>query len=111
MALKAQYELPDKTILPEAYIRVQNILLSNEDHELLEPVSDDPDSDLKVTWVTRPIANANIYVWADELCRLNRVPPVHWYWLEFTPDLNSTDNFYKQAYSILKSRIDNAQDC
>ena len=45
------YELPDGSILEEAYVRVQTVQTTNADYEYLEPI---PDSeDLITKWLTR----------------------------------------------------------
>ena len=92
------YEMPDKSIVNNAYIAVQSVLIQKSDNELLEPI--DGTDDLKVTWVTQINAAAAIYVWADEGCRQNRVSPIHWFSIEFP--YQSTDVF-ADAYSKLKT--------
>lgn len=110
MAIKVKdYEMPDKSIVPDAYLRVKNILVEVNDYELLEPLTDDPEGDLKVTWVTRYESKASIYVYADDQCRRNNVSPIHWYAIDFNfkPELP----ILSQAYSVLKNRFPNTDDC
>lgn len=110
MALKVfNYTLPDKTTLPEAYLRVQSIVTANEEHEFLEPVGNT--EDLRVSWVNNLVTRANIYVWADELCRQNRVSPVHWFAIDVPLQLTSTENIYQQAYRALGHRYEQIENC
>lgn len=108
MALKVfDYVMPDETIIPEAYVRIKNVLIESNDYEFLEPVDDS--EDLKVTWVTRQECKSAVYVYADEVCRKNQVSPIHWFVLDF--QLNSDMNPFEAAYNILKSKYQKTEDC
>lgn len=110
MALRVfNYEMPDKTIVPEAYVRVKNVLVESNDYELLEPTTDDPEGDLKVTWTTRFDGKSAIFVYADEQCRKNNVVPIHWFAIEY--DCQPDQNYYSRAYDALKNRYANFEDC
>lgn len=110
MALKVtQYEMPDKTFLDEAYVRIKSIVIESNDYERLEPV--DGTNDLKVDWTTRTEAKANIYVYADEVCRHNNVSPVHWFSTAFEYDGESLNNIYQQAYIALRRKYETVEDC
>lgn len=108
MALKVfDYIMPDETIIPEAYVRIKNVLTESNDYEFLEPVDDS--EDLKVTWVTRQECKSTVYVYADELCRKNQVSPIHWFVLDFQSDVDAKP--FESAYNILKSKYQKTEDC
>lgn len=104
MALKVNdYVMPDETTVPEAYLRVRNILIENNDYEFLEPIPDT--DDLKVSWLTKLDCKATIYVYADEGCRRNQVPPIHWFTLDFFIDKQNIDNPFEWAYLALREKF------
>lgn len=110
MALKVtNYEMPDKTLLDEAYVRIKSIVLESNDYERLEPV--EGTNDLKTEWTTQIEAKANIYVYADEVCRHNHVSPVHWFTAAFVYDGESLNNIYQQAYIAIRRKYDTVEDC
>lgn len=93
------FELPDNSILDEAYLRIAVITTANTDYEYLEPVLDS--NDVMVCWTTRLENKVNVFVYADELARKNRVIPVNWFEYTFKLDLKSKLNIYEQAYNRL----------
>lgn len=106
MALKIKnFELPDGFILEEAYLKVQNILIQNIDIEQLETVTDS--DDLITTWHTQIQSKANIYVFADQEARKNRVPPMEWFDTEF----ELQGNPFTDAYNKIKEIYPMAEDC
>lgn len=110
MALKiAEYIMPDKSVVNDAYVRVKNITTENNDYEKLEPIEDT--NDLLETWHTRMETRANVFVYADERCRRNQVSPIHWYSVEFNYDPESLNNIYQQAYIAVAKKFADAIDC
>jgi len=111
MAIKIKnYELPDSTILEEAYLRVQNVTTAIVDYEHLQP-SDKEGFELETTWIKKIETKANIFVFADEIARNNGVAAVHWFPIEFAYDLSEHSNIYEQAYKALKLIYTESEDC
>lgn len=111
MALKLKnYELPDETILEEAYLKVQNIHTAIVEYEHLKP-SEVEGFDLETTWIKELESKANIFVYGDEVARKNGVAAVHWFPIEFNYDLSEWKNIYEQAYAKLKSLYPESEDC
>ncbi len=103
------YELPDGSILEEAYIRVQTVQTTNADYEYLEPI---PDSeDLITKWLTRIESQATVYVYADKPARDNRVSPLFWFQIPIHYNLSEWTNVFEQAYSKLRELYPTAEDC
>lgn len=110
MALKVKnLELPDKSILDEAYLRIQNIHTSNVDYEFLKP-SDIEGFELETSWKNRIETKVTVFVWADEIARKNRVPALHWFIFEMDYDLSEWTNIYEQAYYKLKEIYPEGED-
>ena len=110
MAVKIKdFELPDKSILEEAYLRVAVVTTANTDYEYLEPMLDS--NDLITMWTTRLENKANVFVYGDEIARKNRVNPVNWFEFIFDLDLKSDLNSYEQAYKKLKEIYPESEDC
>jgi hypothetical protein len=110
MALKVKnFELPDKTILEEAYIRIMSISTANVDYDYLEPVLDG--DDVITRWTTRLETKANVFVYGDEIARQNRVSPMNWFEFRFDLYLDSTSNIFEQAYLRLKQIYSESEDC
>lgn len=110
MAIKIKnFELPDKSVLEEAYLRISVITTAHTDYEYLEPMVDSPD--LITMWTTRFDNRANVFVYGDEIARNNRVNPVNWFDFVFKFDLQVTDNIYTQAYHKLKEIYPESEDC
>jgi hypothetical protein len=111
MALQLKnYELPDGTILEEAYIKVQNIYTAIVDYEHLKP-SEIEGFELETTWIKKLESKANIFVFADELARKNSVAAIHWFPIEFDYQLSVYANIYEQAYKALKLIYTKTEDC
>lgn len=107
MSLKVKgFELPDKTILDDAYLRVTSVNVSNVDYEYLETI--EGSDNLLTRWLTRFETKAICYVYGDEQARSNRVSPVSWF--EFTFDFES-ENIFKSAYLKLKKIYPESEDC
>lgn len=101
MALKIKnFELPDESILEEAYLRIASLTSTNVDYEHYEPLLDSDDVILR--WTSRLENKANVFVYGDEIARQNRVSPVNWFEFKFDLDLTSAQNIYEQAYQKLK---------
>lgn len=110
MALKiAEYIMPDKSVVNDAYVRVKNITTENNDYEKLEPI--EGTNDLLETWHTRMETRANVFVYADEGCRRNQVSPIHWYSVEFDYDPESLNNIYQQAYLAVSKKFAQFEEC
>ncbi len=111
MALKVKnFELPDKTILEEAYLRISVITTANVDYDYLEPLLDS--EDVITRWTTRLENRANVFVYGDEIARQNRVSPLNWFEFRFDFDLADNGNIYEQAYEHLKYNIyPESEDC
>ena len=102
------FELPDKQILENAYLRVQSINTSNVDYEFLENISE---TEQKVSWLTRLETKVTIFVWADKIAREHRVPALHWFQFDLDYDLSQWTNIYEQAYYKLKEIYPEGEDC
>lgn len=101
MALKIKdFELPDETVLEEAYLRISSINTALVDYEFYETVQGSDDIILK--WKTGFESKANVYVYADEVARNHRVSPINWFEFRFDLELDSNQNIYQQAYNRLK---------
>lgn len=114
MAYKIKnYELPDKTILEEAYLRVQNVIIQNKDYEHFKVVDDPtrPDIAEELEWLTRIEARANVFVWADEFARKNRAYTVHWFEMEVDYNLSTHENVFEQAYRTLNKIFPEGENC
>jgi len=110
MAVKIkQFELPDKSVLEEAYLRVAVVTTAHVDYEYLEPMIDS--NDLITMWTTRLENKANVFVYGDEIARKNRVSPVNWFEFIFDLDLESNLNIYQQAYTKLKEIYPESEEC
>jgi hypothetical protein len=110
MALKIKdFELPDKSVLEEAYLRLAVVTSANVDYEYLEPMLDS--NDLITMWTTRLESKANVFVYGDEIARKNRVSPVNWFEFIFDLDLKSNLSIYDQAYNKLKEIYPESEDC
>lgn len=110
MAVKIKdFELPDKSILEEAYLRIAVATSANVDYEYLEPMLDS--NDLITMWTTRLESKANVFVYGDEIARKNRVSPVNWFEFIFDLDLKSNLSIYDQAYNKLKEIYPESEDC
>jgi len=108
MALKIKsFELPDKSIVEEAYLRIATITTANVDYDYIEPLLDS--SDLITRWTTRLENKAVVYVYGDEIARQNRVSPLNWF--EFRFDLDVESPSFNQAYEGLKLIYTEAEDC
>ena len=107
MALRLQtYKLPDGEILNNVYLKIQKVISTLEDYELLESVQDS--DDLKVSWIPKLKTELVAYIWADEFARRNQAPIVHFLSGEFTYDMNSVYNIFEQAYQqINKIKFNN----
>lgn len=107
------YVLPDETILEEAYLKVQRIQCSLADYEFFETVNDPnrPDVDQELKWIKREENFATIYVYADKLARDNRVPPMHWFPINFHYDLSVYENVYEQVYNQLEEKYPDSEGC
>lgn len=100
MGLKVKnFELPDETILEEAYLKVQSISSVSADYEYFENL---PDGSQKLQWVKKIESTALIYVYPDEGARDNRAQVIHWFQIEFKYELAEWSNIYEQAYNKLK---------
>jgi hypothetical protein len=111
MALKLKnYELPDGTILDEAYLRVQNITTAIVDYEHLKP-SEVEGFDLETEFIKKIETNANIFVFADKVARDNGVAAIHWFPINFDYQLSVYANIYEQAYCALKEIHSESEDC
>lgn len=103
MALTVKnFELPDGTILQDAYLRVQSIKTENRDYEFFEKVYDNPDVDEKLSWINRIETEVTVFVWADEVARKNRAYVVNWFKFNIDYNLSEWQNIYEQAYHKLK---------
>lgn len=94
------FELPDKTILNDAYLRIATINTAFTDYEHFEPLLDS--NDVILSWVKRLESKAHVFVHGDEIARQNRVSPINWFEFKFDLDLTSNQNIYEQAYQKLK---------
>jgi len=103
------FELPDKSVLGEGYLRIAVVTTANVDYEYLEPMLDS--NDLITMWTTRLENKANVFVYGDEIARKNRVSPVNWFEFTFDFDLKSEFNIYEQAYKKLKEIYPESEDC
>ena len=104
MALQVKnYETREGIILNDAYLRVFNVTVSNNDYEFFAN-SDEPDVFQKLEWVTRVEGHMNVYVWSDEGARKNRAVAVYCFTVEFNYYFKSTDNIYTQAYKWLNDK-------
>lgn len=111
MAVKLKnYELPDGTILEEAYLRVQNVTTAIVDYEHLAP-SDKEGFDLETTWIKKIETKANIFVFADKIARDNGVAAIDWFPIEFDYQLSIYANIFEQAYHALKEIHSESEDC
>lgn len=102
------FELPDKQILENSYLKVQSVTSSNNDYEYLETVSKD---EQKVSWISKIESKVTIFVWADELARKNRVPALHWFQFNLDYNLSEWSNIFEQAYYKLKEIYPEGEDC
>lgn len=111
MAIKLKnYELPDGTILDEAYLRVQNITTAIVDYEHLKP-SEVDGFDLETEFIKKIESTANIFVFADKVARNNGVAAIHWFPIEFDYNLSEWSNIYEQVYESLKKLFPESEDC
>lgn len=93
------FELPDNSILEEAYLRIAVITTANTDYEYFEPLLDS--NDVITSWTTKLENKVNVFVYADQFARKNRATPVNWFEYTFKLDLKSKLNIYEQAYNKL----------
>ena len=111
MALRVKnFELPDGTVLENAYLRIQNIKTENKDYEYFEKVEGNPEIDEILRWVTRIENEATVYVWADKIARKNRAYVLNWFKFGFEYNLSAWTNIYEQAYSKLKEIYPEGED-
>jgi len=112
MALTVKnFELPDGTILKNAYLRVQSIRTENKDYEYFEKVGDDPNIDERLSWTTRVETEATVFVWADEVARKNRAYTLNWFKFGFEYNLSEWTNIYEQAYQKLNQIYPEGEGC
>ncbi len=113
MALRIkEFELPDGTILEDAYLRVQNVTVSNVDYEFFDKAEENVDNIEEVLkWVTRIESKATVFVWADEFARSNRATVLNWFTFEFQYDLSEHSNPFEQAYKQLNKIYLNGEGC
>lgn len=104
------YELPDGTILDEAYLRVQNVTTAIVDYEHLKP-SEVQGFDLETEFVKKIETKANIFVFADKVARDNGVAAIHWFPIDFDYQLSTWSNIYEQTYYALKEIHSESEDC
>lgn len=110
MALKVKgYELPNGDILPEAYLRVQNIIVENRDYEYFDS-SNKPDVELELKWITRIEVKATVFVWADEIARQNRAIAMQGFVVETTYNLSEYANIFEQIYQTLAVKFPNSEN-
>lgn len=110
MAIKVKYELPDHTILEEAYLRVQNVTTAIVDYEHLKP-SEKDGFDLETEFIKKIETKANIFVFADKVARDNGVAAIDWFPIEFDYQLSTWSSIYDQAYAKLKEILPDNEDC
>jgi hypothetical protein len=109
MGLKVKnFQLPDETILEEAYLKVQNIGSVSADYEHFENL---PDGSQRLNWIKKVESTALVYVWPDEGARENRAQVQHWFQIEFNYDLSEWTNIYEQAYKKLKTLFPEGENC
>lgn len=101
-------ELPDGTVLEDAYLKVQNVSSVSADYEKFENL-DNGDQILK--WIKKVESTALIYVWSDSLARENRAQVQRWFQIEFDYDLTEWINIFEQAYKKLKLIYPEGEDC
>lgn len=102
------FELPDKFVLSEAYLRVNAITTSKIDYEFLKPMGNS--EDLIVEWLSRFETKVVIYIHGDKVARKNQVAPLHWFQFDLDYDLSEHSNIYEQAYKKLKVLYPEGED-
>lgn len=102
MALKLDYDF-DGDIYPNAYLRIQKIVLGKSDQERLVNEGDH----LVSEWDTVEDSAAKVFVYGDEEARQNNARPIHMFGIEF--DYCGGDA-YSEAYEALK-HVERFKDC
>lgn len=102
------FELPDKFILEEAYLRISNVSISKVDYEFYKPVPDT--DDVVVEWLSRFETKVTIYIHGDKVARKNQVAPAHWFQFDLDYNLSEHSNIYEQAYAKLKTIYPEGED-
>jgi len=94
------FELPDHTILDDAYLKIESVKISNRDYEFFENIAGTDDQILK--WITKITSEATAIIWSDKEARSNRAYSLNWFSFSFEYDLSIHENVYEQAYRKLK---------
>lgn len=95
--------LSDGNVFTDCYLKVKNTTIASNDYEFFEFTDNVEETGIEqvLKFTKRLDSHATIFVWTDYQARLNNVPPIHWFKIDFNYELSTHENVFEQAYKKL----------